>query len=88
MFKITIKLDTFDKIKEFARKVMQFESDVYLYRETNKKHRDFDIYNAKSILSVFVLLDMTKPVDVQLVSSNEEEIIKFLEEMKEFRVNE
>ena len=88
MFKITIKLDTFDKIKEFARKVMKFESDVYLYRETNKKHRDFDIYNAKSILSVFVLLDMTKPVDVQLISSEEDEIIRFVEEMKEFRVNE
>ena len=88
MFKITIKLDTCEKIKSFARKVTKFESDVYLYRETNKKHRDFDIYNAKSILSVFVLLDMVKPVDVQLVSSNEDEILKFLEEMKEFMINE
>ena len=85
---LTIKLDTFEKIKSFAQKVVRFESDVILSRETNKKHRDFDFYDAKSILSVFVLLDMTKPVDVKIISFDENEIVRFIDEMKEFEVNE
>ena len=77
MNKLTIKLDTFEKIKEFAQKVVTFESDVNLRRGSQ-------YFDAKSILSVFVLLDMSKPVDVELISSNEEELIRFINTMKTF----
>lgn len=77
MNKMTIKLDTFEKIKNFAQKVVKFESDVNLSRGSQ-------YFDAKSILSVFVLLDMTKPVEVQIISSNEDEITNFIEAMKEF----
>ena len=78
MNSLTIKLDTFEKIKDFAQKVVTFESDINLRRGSQ-------YFDAKSILSVFVLLDMTKPVEVELISSDEEELIRFIDTMKVFK---
>ncbi len=77
MNKIPIKLDTFDKIKSFAKDIVKFESDVNLYKGSQT-------FDAKSILSIVVLLDLSNEVEVQIISSKEDEIVKFIKTMSKY----
>lgn len=71
-----IKLDTFDKIKSFAKKVTKFESDVNICKGSI-------CYDAKSIMGVMAL-DTSEYVEVDILSDNNDEIEKFNKEMEEF----
>lgn len=76
--KLQISLNTADKIKRFANDVVKFESDIYFIRNER-------FYNAKSILSVMVLLDMSKNIDIQIMSFDSQEIEKFKSVMEEYK---
>lgn len=76
--RLTINLSTADKIKKFANDVIKIESDVYFVKNER-------FYNAKSVISVMVLLDMSKDVVVQLMSFDENEIEKFKSIMEEYK---
>ena len=77
---ILINFDTFDKIKEFARIVSTFESDVNIYYGAKS-------YDAKSIMAIFAL-DLSKSRYLEIISDNEEEIKRFFEVMQPFAVAE
>lgn len=71
-----IKLNTFDKIKAFAQKVIKFESDINICKGSI-------VYDAKSIMGVMAL-DTSEYVEVEILSKDNDEIKKFKEEMGEF----
>lgn len=71
-----IKLDSFDKIKTFAQKVMKFESDINICKGSI-------IYDAKSILGVMAL-DTNEYVIVEILSIDNDEVERFNKEMEEF----
>lgn len=71
-----IKLNTFDKIKAFAQKVIKFESDINICKGSI-------VYDAKSIMGVMAL-DTSEYVEVEILSKDSDEIKKFKEEMGEF----
>lgn len=77
---ILINIDTFDKIKKLARIVTAFESDINIYHGSS-------YYDAKSIMAI-IALDLSKPRYIEIVSDNQEEINRFLEQMKQFAVTE
>lgn len=74
--KITINLNTVSEIKKFINVVSAFESDVDIISEHY-------VCDAKSIMAVFSY-NLTKPVQVEIHSNNENEIEKFVNAMKEF----
>lgn len=71
-----IKLDTFEKIKSFAQKVVKFESDVDIIKGSI-------VYDAKSILGVMAL-DTSEYIYVEILSKDDDEIENFNKEMREF----
>ena len=66
-----------ERLKRFGDITIKFDSDIDVIR--NKY-----IVDGKSILVIFTL-DLRKPVDIEIHSSNEEEIRLFNEAMEEFR---
>lgn len=76
--KLIIALDEFSKIKDFAQRVVNYEADIVI-----TKNGQF--YNAKSILSVMVLLDMAKPVEIQIISDDMAEVRRFMTDMSDFK---
>ena len=74
--KLIISLNEFSKIKEFAQKVVNYEADILLIKNGQ-------FYNAKSILSIMVLLD--KPVEIQIISDDMAEVRRFMTEMSEYK---
>ncbi len=75
--KLTINLNDFSKAKRFIEEVIKFECDIDLLR-------DRYILDAKSTLGIFTI-DLSKPVDVEIHSDDEEEIRRFNEAMEEFK---
>lgn len=75
--KVTIILNTFNKINKFNNKIVRFESDIDLVRGE-------DIVDAKSSMSIFAL-NLSTPVDVIIHSESEKEIKIFNEVMEEFK---
>lgn len=76
-----IKIKNFEDIRKFANTITTFESDVNIYYNDNK------YYDAKSILAVIVL-DISQPRYIKIISNNEEEIKRFNECMSEFEYKE
>lgn len=70
-----IKLN-YNDLKHFVSVVTSFESDVDMIKDSY-------VIDAKSIMGI-LSLDFSNGVYVKIQSSNEDEIVKFLEAMKEF----
>ena len=75
--RVTVNLNEIDKVKKFVNEISKFESDVDII---SGRH----ICDAKSLMSIFSF-DLSKPVEVQIISDNEEEIKIFNEVLEEFR---
>lgn len=77
---VLIKINDWDKLKDFASLVMKFESDINIYHGSG-------YYDAKSILAI-IALGIDKPRYVEIISNNEEEIKSFKERMSEFTMED
>lgn len=77
--RVTVNLNEIDKVKIFVNEISKFESDVDII---SGRH----ICDAKSLMSIFSF-DLSNPVDIQIISSNEEEVERFNEVLEEFKVN-
>lgn len=75
--RVTINLNNFVKVKKFTDVVESFESNIDAIR-------DRYVIDAKSTLGIFTL-DLSKPIDVEIHSNNDEEIKRFNETMEEFK---
>ena len=76
---ITIRLTTEDDIIDFVNLTCTFESPIDLV----KYHHCVD---AKSIMGVIALGVLYEDVDVEMISANEDEILRFAKDMERFRV--
>lgn len=74
---VEIRLNKIEQIKRFAKKVCYFESDINII----KGHI---CYDAKSIMAIFAM-DTSVGTKVEIISNDDEEIKRFIEEMKEFQ---
>ena len=77
MSKIQIKLDSLSKIDKFSKLVLKYDNDVNLYKGHN-------VFDAKSVLSLFRAIDFSENIYVELVSNDEDEQIEFIKTMNEF----
>ena len=77
--RVTVNLNEIDKVKKFVNEISKFESDVDII---SGRH----ICDAKSLMSIFSF-DLSKPVDIQIISSNDEEVERFNEVLVFFKVN-
>lgn len=75
---IKINLNDFDKIKSFTTDVCKFESDVDVFKDSNK-----NVYDAKSLLSLYSI-DLSKPIMVRIISKNSDEIERFKRTMQKY----
>ena len=75
--KVTINLNEVTKVNKFVNEVSKFESDIDIISGRY-------ICDAKSLLAVFSY-DLSKPVNIEIHSDNEEEIKRFNEVMEEFK---
>ena len=75
--KVTINLNDISKVKKFVNEMSKFESDIDII----SRHY---VCDAKSIMGVFSF-DLSKPVEVQIISNNEKEIERFNEVLEEFK---
>ena len=74
---IKIKLK-YEDLKEFIKITTSFESNIDIIK-------DRYVVDAKSLLGV-LSLDFTKPTMVVIHSVNEDEIVRFYDEMKKFAI--
>ena len=74
---IKIKLK-YEDLKEFIKITTSFESNIDMIK-------DRYVIDAKSLLGV-LSLDFTQPTTVVIHSVNEDEIVRFYDEMKRFEV--
>lgn len=74
---LVLNLNDFDKAKRFVDKANMINSDVNVLRGRY-------LLDAKSSLGIYTI-DLLKPVTVQIVSNDEDEIRLFNELMKEFK---
>ena len=77
MVKTTIILNDMNKMKRFIDKVFRFESNIDAVKERY-------VVNAKSVMGLFSL-DLSEPIELRLYSANEDEMVKFINDMKEFQ---
>ena len=73
---IKIKLK-YEDLKEFIKITTSFESNIDMIK-------DRYVIDARSIMGI-MSLDFTQPTMVVIHSSNEDEIVKFLDGMKKFQ---
>lgn len=73
-----IKLNDFEKIKQFANKVCAFEPPIQISKVDSES-----VYNAKSILSLFAM-DLSSPLNVRIVTADEKLVEVFNREMEDF----
>ena len=73
---IKIKLK-YEDLKEFIKITTSFESNIDMIKYRN-------VVDAKSIMGI-LSLDFSKDIFVKIHSSNEDEIVKFLDAMKKFQ---
>ena len=78
MQKIKIKLTTPEFIAEFINTCSRYDCDINLYDGRN-------ILDAKSLIGVFAIAQ-GKPLEVQIISSEESVISSFIGDMKKFEV--
>jgi len=74
---IKIKLK-YEDLKEFIQIITSFESNIDMIKGSY-------VIDAKSLLSV-LSLDFTQPTMVVIHSVNEDEIVRFYDEMKRFAI--
>ena len=73
-----IKIGTIDRLKEFSKVVITFDSDINIYYDEK------NYYDAKSIMAVFAV-DMTQERIVEIMSHDQNEIARFQNEMERFK---
>lgn len=78
MHKIKIKLSSPEMVSDFIKVCSKYECDINLYDQRN-------IIDAKSLISVFAITQ-GKVIEVQAISSNEDIIADFINDMKKFEV--
>ena len=78
MQKVKIRLTTPELIAEFINTCSKYECDINLYDERN-------ILDAKSLIGVFAIAQ-GKPLEVQIISSDESVISSFIENIRKFEV--
>jgi len=78
MHKIKIKLSSPEIVSDFIKVCSKYECDINLYDQRN-------IIDAKSLISVFAITQ-GKVIEVQAISSNEDIIADFINDMKKFEV--
>ena len=74
---IKIKLK-YEDLKEFIKTAESFESDIDIIKGRY-------VVDAKSIMGI-LSLDFSKDIFVKIHSSNEDEIVRFYDEMKRFAI--
>ena len=77
MVKTTVILNDMNKMKRFIDKVFRFESNIDAVKERY-------VVNAKSVMGLFSL-DLSEPIELRLYSASEDEMVKFINDMKEFQ---
>lgn len=75
--RLTINLNEIAKANKFINEIVKFPSDIDIISGRY-------ICDAKSLLAIFSY-DLSKPVDIEIHSDDEEEIKKFNEMMEEFK---
>ena len=75
---ITIKLNTEDDIIDFINITRSYKAPIDLIKYHN-------CVDAKSIMGV-IALGVYEQVDVEMISANEDEILRFAKDMEKFRV--
>ena len=78
MQRIKIKLSTPELIAEFIKICSKYDCDINLYDGRN-------ILDAKSLIGVFAIAQ-GKPLEVQIISSDENVIYHFINDMRKFEV--
>jgi phosphotransferase system HPr-like phosphotransfer protein len=78
MKEIKVLLNEVETVKRFNQVANNFSSDIDVFR-------DRYIIDAKSLMGLFVL-DLSKPLNVRLISDDKDEIKQFDEVMKEFTI--
>lgn len=78
MNKMQIRLSTPEIVREFVRICSKYDCDVNLYDGRN-------VFDAKSIVSC-LSIDLGKKLKVQAISSNEDVVVNFINDMKKFEV--
>jgi len=78
--KLHIRIKEFSEIKEFAKDVTSFESDIDICKGSI-------VYDAKSIMAIIALGSLDN-IHVVIKSNNEEEIKKFNEVMTKYKVED
>lgn len=74
---IKIKLK-YEDLKEFIKITTSFESNIDMIK-------DHYVIDAKSLLGI-LSLDFTQPTTIVIHSANEDEIVRFYDEMKRFAI--
>ena len=74
--RVTVNLNDIKKVGKFVNEMSTFESDIDII----SRHY---ICDAKSIMGV-LSFDLSKPVEVEIISDKIDEIIRFNEVLKEF----
>ena len=80
MNKKKIKLSTPEMVSDFINVCSKYDCDINLYDGRN-------IIDAKSIIGVFAIAQ-GKPLEVQIISSDENIVFKFTQDMKKFEVKD
>lgn len=75
--KLTINLNDWSKATKFTKVATDFESDIDIIRGRY-------LINGKSTMGIFTI-DLSKPVEVALISDNQVEINRFIKEMEQFK---
>ena len=78
MNKKKIKLSTPEMVSEFINVCSKYDCDINLYDGRN-------LIDAKSLIGVFAIAQ-GKAIEVQVISSDESVILKFIEDMRKFEV--
>ena len=75
--KITVNLNDIEKVKKFVNEMSTFEADIDII----SKHY---ICDAKSIMGI-LSFNLSQPVDIEIISDNVAELIRFNEVLEEFK---
>ena len=78
MSKIKILLNKIEDINKFLKITSSYEGDINVYKGMH-------IVDGKSLLGI-MSLDLSRPVEVAIITNNESEEDKFKESMKQFEI--
>lgn len=74
---LILNVNNFDKAKKFVKKANIIDGDIGILTEKY-------VLDAKSSLGIYTM-DLSRPITVQIVSNNKDEIKLFNEIMEEFK---